>query len=121
MMPLRDYIGVTAAEDALLKTFYGPAIDWCHLKISKRDFVDDDGVSEDPPDSAVLAVYKYVEVMWDYHSRDNVLSKKTKTGGREEENFETGVAGRTTAAGLAAWGDLEASALEAHLGQSGGL
>jgi hypothetical protein len=122
MMSLRDYIGVTAAEDALLKTFFAPAIDWCHGKLSKRDFAVDPASDDgNPTANCVLAVYKYVEVLWDYHARASVLMKKIKTGGREEEYFEAGVAGRTSAAGLAAWAELEQSVLNALGNMSGGL
>lgn len=122
LVSIRDFLGADAGDDALIKTFYGPAIDWCHEKLSQRDFADEPSKPNgDPPDGCVLAVYKYTRVLWHENQKANVLSKKTKTGDREEEYFEAGVAGRTTAAGLAAWGNLEPYVIDAHLNTAGGL
>jgi hypothetical protein len=92
-----------------LRAWYATAIDWCNTKLSELDFVDSAGVDENPPDAVVLGVYEFVRVLRDYDARSNVLTKKTKTGAREEEFFEAGVAGRITAAGIAAWPYLEPS------------
>lgn len=115
LISIRDYLVAIATDDPLIKTFYGPAIDWCDNKIDSRDF------TANPPDGAVLGVYLYTRVMWDYHQRSDLSMKKKKTGGREDEYFEAGVAGRTDAAALAAWPKLEPYHLDAILGQSGGL
>jgi hypothetical protein len=117
---LRDYLGATAAEDAVLVAWYGAAIDWCDQKISSRDFVDSAGADIDPPDATVIGVYEFVRVIRDYAARGSVGVKRVKTGAREEEYFEAGTAGRVTQAGIAAWPYLEPYVEDPTLFASGG-
>ncbi len=108
MPGVRPYLGTDAADDAITRAWYATAIDWCHAKLSELDFLAADGyVGSTPPDAVVLGVYEFVRVLRDYASRGNVLARKVKTGAREEEYPELGVAGRITQAGIAAWPYLE--------------
>jgi hypothetical protein len=121
LLGLRPYLGAAAGEDPHLKSWYGPAIDWCHEKISRRNFLTADGFADDkPPDAAVLGVYEYVRIMREYHARDNVLARKVKTGAREEEYDTPGMAGGMSAAAIAAWPYLEPYCEDVTLLASGG-
>ena len=102
-----------------LRAWYSTAIDWCHAKLSKRDFLDDDDLDIDPPDSCVLAVYEFARVLRDYDARPATGLKKTKTGAREEEYGDSGM-GAATMAGLAAWAYLEPYCEDPSLFCSGG-
>jgi hypothetical protein len=118
---LRDYLGAPPPDRAMLKAWYGAAIDWCHEKLSQRDFLAADGFANDaPPDSCVIGVYEFVRVMYHGNQRDNVLARKIKTGAREEEYETPGTAGRLTAAGIAAWPFLEPYVEDPTLYASGG-
>lgn len=117
---LRDYLGADAAEDPKLKAWWSEAIEWCNEVLSRRDFVDDDGVDINPPDPCVLATYEHVRVIRDYARLESVLSRKTKTGAREEEREVPGTAGRLSQAQIAAWPRLEKYCQDVSLFASGG-
>ena len=106
LLGLRPYLGADASEDTLLTSWYSAAIGWCNAKLSELDFVDDDDVSANPPDTVVLGVYEFVRVMRDYAARGGAGIKKTKTGAREEEYGDAGM-NVTMLAGAAAWMYLE--------------
>lgn len=120
MPGLRSYLGLAAADDPITRAWYATAIDWCHAKLSKRDFVDADGLDMDPPDACVLGVYEFVRVLHDYAARADVLSRKIKIGARENEYDIPGMAGRVSAAAIAAWPYLEPYCEDPLLLASGG-
>lgn len=120
MPGIRVYLGLDAATDAVTRAWYATAIDWCHAKLSERDFVDSAGASVSPPDSCVLGVYEFVRVLHDYAARGNVNVIKTKTGAREEQYSEAGMAGRLSAAAIAAWPYIEPFCEDPTLFASGG-
>lgn len=108
LLGLRPYLDATASEDGHLKSWYGPAIDWCHEKLSERDFVVADGFADDePPDACVLAVYEFVRVLREYAAKASLLASEVKTGARSEKFDVPGMAGRLSAAAIAAWPYLE--------------
>jgi hypothetical protein len=120
---LKAYLDVDADcvdEDARLLIWYATAIDWCHEKLSERDFVDSGGSSIDPPDQTVTAVYEFVRGM-----RDSIVGrvvdgagiKRVKTAAREEEYFP-GSPG--VLAGDLAWPHLEPHCEDPTLFASGG-
>lgn len=121
MPGIRIYLGTAIADDPILIAWYSTAIDWCNQKLSERDFVDSAGVDEQPPDACVLGVYEFVRVLRDHSERANVLARRIKTGAREEEYFEQGIAGRITQAGIAAWPYLEPYVEDPTLFASGGV
>ncbi len=96
-----------------LRAWYATAIDWCHEKLSERDF------TANPPDACVLGVYEFVRVLRDHDGKASTVVKKTKTGAREEEYFQDG-AGGIVAAGIAAWPYLEPYVEDVTLLASGG-
>jgi len=120
MPGVRTYLGLDAANDAITRAWYATAIDWCHTKLSERDFVDSDDASISPPDACVLAVYEFVRVLHDYASRGSVLSTETKTGARSEKYDVAGMAGRMSAATIAAWPYLDPFCEDPTLFASGG-
>ncbi len=121
LLGLRPYLEAQAAEDGHLKSWYGPAIDWCHAKLSKRDFTVADGfASGNPPDAAVLGVYEFVRIFRDAHKKSSSVAKKIKTGAREEEYEPASTAGRLSAAQIAAWPYLEPYVEDVTLLASGG-
>ncbi len=105
---LKAYLGITGTgEDTQLRQWYGTAIDWCNIKLSRRDFTAAEGFTGDvPPDQVVTGVYEYVGAMRDSVVRIRGGIRKSKTGARETEYFGP-EAGRTNMAGLAAWPHLE--------------
>jgi len=113
---VQTYVGLPSGGVALLRAWYATAIDWCHTKLSERDF----GTGVNPPDACVLAVYEFVRVLKDYHELPSTLSRKTKTGAREEEREVPGTAGRISAAAIAAWPYLEPYCEDVTLFASGG-
>lgn len=102
----KAYVGSGDSEDARVKAWYAAAIQWCDQKLSSLDFVDSAGVSTDPPDDCVLAVYHWVRAMRDQFKRPAGI-RKEKTGQREREF--AGGAGHVAAnvAGAEAWPLLE--------------
>lgn len=121
MPGIQTYLGVAAGDVPLLRAWYGTAIDWCHEKLSRRDFVAADGFTGDqPPDACVLGVYEFAKVLYHYHQRNNVNARKIKTGAREEEYEPAGTAGRISAAALAAWPYIEPYVEDPTLFASGG-
>ena len=123
MVGLRDYLGASATEDPLLKTWYGPAIDWVHQKLDQRDFVDDEGADVDPPDQVVLGVYRYVQVLRAFHRRAGGNAqgvKKIKTGDREEEYADPSGVTAAYMAAQAAWAEIEPYVEDVSLAASGG-
>jgi hypothetical protein len=121
MPGVQTYVGLPTGGVAFLRAWYATAIDWCNKKLSNHDFVDDAGASTNPPDACVLGVYEFVRVLKDYHERNSVLARKTKTGGREEEHEVPGTAGRISAAALAAWPYIEPYVSDVTLLASGGM
>jgi hypothetical protein len=119
LLGLRNYLGAAASEDTLLTSWYSAAIVWCNQKLSERDFVDSDGLDEDPPDTVVMGVYEFVRVMRDYSKRPGAGIKKTKTGAREEEYGDNGM-NVTMQAGAAAWPYIEPYCEDVTLFASGG-
>lgn len=118
---IRDWFGAAEAEDSKLKAWWSAAIEWCNEVLSRRDFVDDDGLDINPPDPCVLATYDHVRVIRDWDALESSLSKKTKTGGREEEREVPGSGGRLSQAQIAAWVWLEKYCEDVSLFASGGL
>ncbi len=115
---IQTYLDVSAT-DVHLRSQYAEAIDWCHETLSELDFVDDDDVSKDPPDMAVMAVYAYVKATRDIDARPGVGIKKTKTGAREEE-YSEGVGGSYMLPAQAAWAKLEKLCDDVTMFASGG-
>jgi hypothetical protein len=120
LLGLRNYLGAAVSEDTLLTSWYSAAIGWCNQKLSERDFVDSDGLDEDPPDTVVMGVYEFVRVMRDYSRRPGAGIKKTKTGAREEEYGDNGM-GVINVAGQASWPFLEPYCEDVTLFASGGM
>ncbi len=120
LLGLRPYLGADASEDTLLVSWYSAAIGWCNAKLSELDFLAADGYTGSvPPDTVVLGVYEFVRVMRDYADRPGAGIKKTKTGAREEEYGDAGMA-VTMQAGAAAWMYLEPFCEDPTLFASGG-
>ena len=118
---IRVYLGTDAADDPTTLTWWVTAIEWCHEKLSRRDFVVADGfASGNPPHGAVVATYEFVRVLNDYAARATVAARKIKTGAREEEYDIPGMAGRMSAAAIAAWPYLEPYAEDPTMFASGG-
>jgi hypothetical protein len=120
MPGVQTYVGLPTGGVAILRAWYATAIDWCHTKLSERDFVDSAGASISPPDACVLGVYEFVRVLKEYHERSSILARKVKTGAREEEYDIPGTAGRISAAALAAWPYLEPYCEDVTLFATGG-
>jgi hypothetical protein len=121
LLGLRPYLGADASEDSHLVGWYSVAIDWCNTKLSRRDFTTADGYAGDnPPDTVVLGTYEFVRILREYASRANVLSTETKTGARSEKFDVPGMAGRMSAAAIAAWPYLEPHCEDPTLFASGG-
>lgn len=117
---IATYLGVAVGDHAVLKAQYGEAIDWCDNKLSSRDFVDSDGVDENPPDAVVLGVYAYVRATRDIDARGSTGVKSTQTGARKEEYADSGQA-TYLLPGQSAWPKLEPYCEDPTLFSSGGI
>ena len=121
LLGLRDYLGAASTEDTMLVGWYDVAIGWCHEALSQLDFLTADGyVDSKPPATVVMGVYEFVRVLREYNAKASTLAAEVKTGARSERFDVPGMAGRLSAAAIAAWPYLEKYCEDVTMFSSGG-